>query len=158
MSSSNCCFLTCIQVFQEVWYWEGLGAGGEGDDRGWDGWMASLTRWTWVSVNSGSWWGTGRPGVLRFMGSQHTDTTEWLIWSDLITFDYNHSCLPPVFAFISNNLFYHFSTLCQGIDYLVNFKFFSALFGKRPHFDLFSCSLCSTLLYEEVKIYLFCCW
>ena len=47
-----------------------LGAGGEGDDRGWDGWMASLTRWTWVWVNSGSWWSTGRPGVLRFMGLQ----------------------------------------------------------------------------------------
>ena len=47
-----------------------LGAGGEGDDRGWDGWMASLTRWMWVWVNSGSWWWTGRPGVLRFMGSQ----------------------------------------------------------------------------------------
>jgi len=45
-------------------------AGGEGDDRGWDGWMASLTQWTWVWVNSGSWWWTGRPGVLRFMGSQ----------------------------------------------------------------------------------------
>ena len=47
-----------------------LGAGGEGDDRGWDGWMASPTRWTWVRVNSGSWWWTGRPGVLQFMGSQ----------------------------------------------------------------------------------------
>ena len=47
-----------------------LGAEGEGDDRGWDGWMASLTRWTWVWVNSGSWWWTGRPGVLQFMGSQ----------------------------------------------------------------------------------------
>ena len=46
------------------------GAGGEGDDRGWDGWMASLTRWTWVWVNSRSWWWTGRPGVLQFMGSQ----------------------------------------------------------------------------------------
>ena len=46
----------------------GIGAGGEGDNR--DGWMASLTRWTWVWVNSGSWWWTGRPGVLRFMGSQ----------------------------------------------------------------------------------------
>ena len=50
--------------------WEGLGAGGEEDDRGWHGWMASLTRWTWVWVNSRSWWWTGRPGVLRFMGSQ----------------------------------------------------------------------------------------
>ena len=43
---------------------------GEGDDRGWDGWMASLTQWTWVWVDSGSWWWTGRPGVLQFMGSQ----------------------------------------------------------------------------------------
>ena len=48
----------------------GIGPRGEGDDRGWDGWMASLTRWMWVWVNSGSWWWTGRPRVLRFMGSQ----------------------------------------------------------------------------------------
>ena len=48
----------------------GIGSGGEGDDRGWDGWIASPTRWTWVWVNSGSWWWTGRPGMLRFMGSQ----------------------------------------------------------------------------------------
>ena len=46
------------------------GAGGKGDDRGWDGWMATPTRWMWVWVNSGRWWWTGRPGVLRFMGSQ----------------------------------------------------------------------------------------
>ena len=45
-------------------------AEGEGDDRGWDGWMTSPTQWTWVWVTSGSWWWTGRPGVLRFMGSQ----------------------------------------------------------------------------------------
>ena len=56
--------------WKRLWCWEGMGAGGEGDDRGWDGWMASLTQWTWVWVNSGSWWWTGRPGVLQFMGSQ----------------------------------------------------------------------------------------
>ena len=55
---------------KRLWCWEGLGAGGEGDIRGWDGWMASPTQWTWVWVNSGSWWWTGRPGVLQFMGSQ----------------------------------------------------------------------------------------
>ena len=59
--------LTC---WKRRWCWGGLGAGGEGDDREWDGWMASWTRWTWIWVNSGSWWWTGRPGVLRFMGSQ----------------------------------------------------------------------------------------
>ena len=56
--------------WKRPWCWEGMGAGGEGDDRGWDGWMASPTWWTWVWVNSGSWWWTERPGVLRFMGSQ----------------------------------------------------------------------------------------
>ena len=52
------------------WHWERLRAGGEGDDRGWDGWMASPSQWTWVWVDSWSWWWTGRPGVLQFMGSQ----------------------------------------------------------------------------------------
>ena len=70
-------------IGKDSWCWEGLGEGGEGDDRGWDGWMASLTRWTWVWVNSGSWWWTGRPGVLRFMESQrvgHNWVTE-LNWN-----------------------------------------------------------------------------
>jgi len=49
---------------------EGLGAGWERDDRGWDGWMASLTLWMWVWMNSRSWWWTGRPGMLWFMGLQ----------------------------------------------------------------------------------------
>ena len=53
-------------------------AAGEGDDRGWDGWMASLNRWTWVWVNSGSWWWTGRPDVLWFMESQR-------VWYDGVT-------------------------------------------------------------------------
>ena len=46
------------------WCWERLKAGGEGDDKGWDGWMVSPTQWTWIWVNSGSWWWTGRPGML----------------------------------------------------------------------------------------------
>ena len=61
----------------------GIGAG-EGDNRGWEGWVASPTRWTWVWVNSGSWWWTGRPGMLRFMGLQrigHDWVTE-LNWTD----------------------------------------------------------------------------
>ena len=63
-----------------------LGAGGEGDNRGWDDWMASLTQWTWVWVNSGSWWWTGRPGVLCFMGSQRVghDWVTWIVyWTEL---------------------------------------------------------------------------
>ena len=63
---------------------------GEGDDRGWDGWMASLTQWTWVWVNSGSWWWTGRPGVLQSMGSQrvgHDWVTE-MHWTELKSYPY----------------------------------------------------------------------
>ena len=56
--------------WKRPWCWEGLGAGGEGDDRGWAGWMASTILWTWVWVNSGCWWWTERPGVLWFIGSQ----------------------------------------------------------------------------------------
>ena len=55
---------------ERPWFWERLKAGGEGDYRGWDGWMASPTQWTWVWINSGNWWWTGRPGVLHSMGSQ----------------------------------------------------------------------------------------
>ena len=70
--------------WKRPWCWERLRAGGEGDDRGWDGWMASLTRWPWVWVNSGSWWWTGRPGVLQSMGSQRVrrDWVTELNWTE----------------------------------------------------------------------------
>ena len=68
-----------LTLWKRPWCWEGLRAGGERDDRGWDGWMASPTRQTQVWVNSRNWWWTERPGTLRFMGSQrvrHCWTTE----------------------------------------------------------------------------------
>ena len=76
--------------WKRLWCWEGLGSGGEGNDRGWDGWMASPTQWTWVWINSGSWWWTGRPGMLQFMGLQrvgHNWATE-LKWTELNRFCY----------------------------------------------------------------------
>ena len=82
------------------WCWEWLGARGKGDDRGWDGWMASLTQWAWVWVNSGSWWWTGRPGVLRFMGSQrvrHDWATE-LNWTDCAFYTLSKMVCPFAFA------------------------------------------------------------
>ena len=98
------------------WCWEGLGSWGEGDDRGWDGWMASPTWWTWVWVNSESWWWTGRPGVLWFMGSQRVGQ-DWatelktlinsllrkLYQAKLIHFFgwYNLWIFPPVFNYFS---------------------------------------------------------
>ena len=59
-----------VDSLERPWCWEVSGAGGEGNDTAWDGWMVSPTRWTWVWVNTGSWWWTRRPGLLWFMGSQ----------------------------------------------------------------------------------------
>ena len=67
-----------VDSLERPWCWKGLGAGGKGGDRGWDDWMASPTQWTWVWVDSGSWWWTERPGVLWFMGSQR-------VWHDWVT-------------------------------------------------------------------------
>ena len=70
--NSNTLATWCEELthWKRPWCWEGLGAGEEGDDRGWDGWVASLTQWTWVWAASTSWWWTGKPGVLHSMGSQ----------------------------------------------------------------------------------------
>ena len=78
---SNTLATLCVEPTHWIrpWCWERLKAGGEGDDRGWDGWMAWPTQWTWVWVNSRSWRWTGRPGVLQSMESQrvgHDWTTE----------------------------------------------------------------------------------
>ena len=69
--------------WKRPWCWERSRAGAEGDDRGWNCWMASPTQWKSVWVNSWSWWWTGRPGVLWFMGSQESDMTERLNWSEI---------------------------------------------------------------------------
>ena len=83
--NSNTLATSCEELthWKRPWCWEGLGTGGEGNDRGWDCWMASLTRWTWVWVNSGSWWWKGRPGMLWFMGSQRVvhDWATGLNWT-----------------------------------------------------------------------------
>ena len=68
------------------WCWKRLKVGGEGDDRGWGGWMASLTGWTWVRVSCGSWWWTGKPGVLQFVGLQSIGH-DWLNWTDKLNFN-----------------------------------------------------------------------
>ena len=91
--NSNTLATWCKELthWKRPWCWEGLGAGGEGENRGWDGWMASLTWWTWVWVNLGSFWWTGRPGMLRFMGLQRVghdwvtglNCTELKVWSNI---------------------------------------------------------------------------
>ena len=84
-SSPLATWLEELTPWKRPWCWERLKAGGKGDDRAWDGWMASPTQWTWVWVNSGSWWWTGRPGVLQSMGSQRVGQN-WgteLTWTQL---------------------------------------------------------------------------
>ena len=78
--------------WKRPWCWERLKVGGEGEDRGWDGWMVSPTWWTWVRASSRSWWWTGKPGVLQSMGSQrvrHDWATE-LNWMTIIKFCNNN--------------------------------------------------------------------
>ena len=69
--------------WKRLWCWEGLGAGGEGDDRGWDGWMASLTRWTWVEWTPGVGDGQGGLACCDSWSHKESDTTEQLNWTEL---------------------------------------------------------------------------
>ena len=85
-SNTLATWLQELTHWKRPWCWEKLKAG-EGDGREWDGWMASLIRWTWVRASSGSWWWTGKPDVLLSMGSQksHTRLRDWteLNWRTL---------------------------------------------------------------------------
>ena len=91
---------------ERPWCWEKLKAGREGDNRGWDGWMASPNQWTWVSASFRSWWWTGRPGVLWFMGSQrvgHNWATE-LNWTEGYKKQHKSSSCYRVYYIILSNL------------------------------------------------------
>ena len=87
-----------------------LEVGGEGDDRGWDSWMASATQWTWAWVNSWNWWWTGRPCVLQSMGSQrvgHDWATElsWTFRGEVDIFQFYMGCYPCTrsYQFLARN-------------------------------------------------------
>ena len=99
----------CKEVthLKRPWCWERLGAGRGGDDRGWDGWMASWTQWTRVWVGSKSWWWTGREAWhCSPWGHKELDTTEQLNWTDKITYDFCLYCphTPCCFPFVPQNL------------------------------------------------------
>ena len=89
--------------WKRPWYWERLMIGGEGDNRGWDGWMASPTEWTWIWANSGGWRWTGKPGMLQSMGSKRVghDLSDWKM-ATTVSWKYwfNSSSLRP-----SNSIF-----------------------------------------------------
>ena len=81
--------------FEKTWCWERLRAGGEGDDRGWDGCMASSTRWAWVWVDSGVGDGQGGLSCCGSWGHKESDTTEWLNWTETEAGDGTIQCGCP---------------------------------------------------------------
>ena len=85
-----------IDSLESPWCCERLKAG-EGDDRGWDGWMASLNQWAWVWASSGSWWWTGKHGVLQSMGVSESEATEWMNWTEPL-FEIGNSLKPGYMA------------------------------------------------------------
>ena len=123
-----CHLMRRVDSLERPWCWEVLGARGEGDDRRSDGWMASLTRWTWVWVNSGSWWWTGRAGVLQFMGLQRVGH-DWVIernWTvhQRLSFSFV-GCVTcqPLISWAKSliiNLFLYICTLPVGSPYAEN--------------------------------------
>ena len=114
-----------LSHWKRPWCWERLKAGGEGDDRGWDVWMASPTQWTWVCASSGSWWRTGKPGVLQSMGSQRVRH----YWSELNLQTYlgNVRIIQLLRTLIQTEftlLFCHFKSVFEGrkiLDYICDF-------------------------------------
>ena len=116
MWNSNTLATWCEELthWKRPWCWERLKV--EGDDRKWDGWMASRTQMTWVWVGSGSWWWTGKPGVLQSMGSQ--SWTQLSDWTELIHFFHIlfHYGLSQDFEYSS--LFYAVEPYCLSILYI----------------------------------------
>ena len=143
-----------VDSLEKTRCWEGLGAGGEGDDRGWDGWMASPTQWTWIWVNSGSWWWTGKPGVLRFMGHKESDTTEWLNWAERMTIwstwqSHFWKCI-----FIDRSIDRLFDRIDISIEYLIDIYLLSI--NLIYYIYLISDEILNKLKTEKNKQCLFC--
>ena len=134
--------------WKRPWCWERLKAGGQGDDRGWDGWMAPWTRWTWLWASSGSWWWTGKTGVLQSMGSQragHDSVTELICtYSFLKIFFYimaSHRILNIVFCVIQSGpgfFFFIIHSLNNSFHLLI-----PSSHSIPPHYSLRTASLFS---------------
>ena len=114
--NSNTLATWCKELthWKRPWFWERLKAGREGDDRGWDGWMASLTQWTWVWVSSRSWWWTGNPGMLQSMGPKRVGHN----WATELNFVKMESYAMSYFIF---GFFYLTSCLLLTIEHYWSF-------------------------------------
>ena len=114
--------------------WERLKAGGEGDDRGWDGWMASLTQWTWVWASFGSRWWIWKPGVLRSMGSQRV-RHDWATELRLNVYKRSSCVHSPVFFHVVSLLYFpHSGWVYGGFPPWFSFAFDWWLSDEVGHF------------------------
>ena len=131
--NSNTLVTWCEKItpWKRPWCWERLKAGGEGDKRGWDGWMVSLTQWTWVWVSSGRWWRTGKPGVLQSMGPRRV-RHDWVTELNWIL----SSASSNLLLFSSSFLFhYHiFLALISSLYYVLFVEAFTVVFHSVPAF------------------------
>ena len=152
--------------WKRPWYWEILRAI-EGDDRAWDGWMALLTQWTWVWVCSRSWWWTGRPGMLQFMGSQqvrHDWATElnWTAmnqpWVCMCFPLLNHPLIPS--PWLSQCTSFECPVSCIKFGLVIYFTYgnihVSRLFSQIP--PLPSPTESKSLFFSSVSLLLSCIW
>ena len=108
--NSNILATWCEELthWKRFWWWEWLTTGGEGDDIGWDGWMASLTWWAWVWAISGSWQWTGKPGMLQSMGSQrvgHNWVIELTDWTPFIIKTLSNLRVVEKFLCLAKNIY-----------------------------------------------------
>ena len=134
-----------LTYLKRPWCWERLKVEGEGDHRGWDSWMASPTQWTWVWVNCGSWWWTGRPGVLQSVGSQRVRrdwVTKLTYWSGWPTFFFFERQIKPIGKCLTKG--FHLRTPPKKL-----WKWWFLMFGFLETNLLGACAhgqLCQTLL------------
>ena len=117
--------------WKRLWCWERLKVGGEAD-REWDGCMASPTQWTWVWVSSGSWWWTGKPGMLQSMGSQRV-RQDWA--TELISINtISYICIITPYSFSTHSRI-SFSEITRALGYIVNIYVFSYISSQLQHVD-----------------------
>ena len=138
--NSNTLATWCEELthWKRPWCWERLKAGGERDDRGWDCWMTSPTWWTWVWVNSGSWWWTGKPGVLQSIELQNwTRLNDWnelnSLSSDVvfnlknILHSWTQGLIKSAFSQLTYNIIYATHTWWYITEFFTIFKYESLI-------------------------------
>ena len=120
---STCC--EELTHLKKHWCWEKLRMGREGDDRGWGGWRASPTWWTWVWASSGGWWWTGKPGVLQSMGSQgQTQLSNWTELNNILSLTLTkiYSSLNNIHNHSDDSICWNFNLVWNGLISEVNKK------------------------------------